>query len=93
MAPVLRAFARLVRARRGEALDALRVQCLSAKAWCRVDGVRLGCYWLVDVRARTSELVCRKLQQCASCKQLVLDNQLAVNNILAGGQPETAAPF
>ena len=67
MAPVLRAFARLVRARRGEALDALRVQCLSAKAWCRVEGVRLGCYLLVDVPVRTSELLLSRRGHCCAC--------------------------
>ena len=64
MVPVLRAFARLVRARRGEALDALRVQCGCRRRLDRVESVWLGWCCLVDVRARTSELLCRVLQHC-----------------------------
>ena len=65
MVPVLRAFARLVRARRGEALDALRVQCGCRRRLDRVESVWLGWRCLVDVRARTSELLCRVLQHCS----------------------------
>ena len=78
MAPVLRAFARLVRARRGEALEALRVQCGCRRRLDRVESVWLGWRCLVDVRARTSELfMSRTAALQRGCKQLVRDNQLA----------------